>query len=49
MATANFIKDVIKETLFQVREQGWGLLDAFEEDYDKGVEMVYDAIRENYD
>ena len=49
MTREEFIKDVIKETLWQVREQGWDLLDAFDENTDKGVEMVYDKIKEDYE
>lgn len=48
MTTEEFVKDVIKETLYQVQEQGWDLLDAFNFDADNGVENVYDKIKENY-
>lgn len=48
MTREEFIKDVIKETLYQVQEQGWDLLDTFGFNADKGVEKVYDKIEENY-
>jgi hypothetical protein len=49
MTKKEFIKDVIKETLYQVQEQRWDLLDAFDMNTDKGVKMVYDKIKENYE
>lgn len=49
MNREDFIKDVINETLLQVQEQGWDLLDAYDENRDNGVQMVYDNIKENYE
>jgi hypothetical protein len=48
MTREEFVKDVIKETLYQVQEQGWDLLDTFDFNADEGVEKVYEEIKENY-
>ena len=46
MTKKELIKEVIKLTLFQVWSQGWDLLDVYDENTDKGVNMVYDKIKD---
>ena len=48
MTQEELVKDVIKETLYQVQEQGFDLLDVFDFNADDGVEKVYNKIKENY-
>lgn len=48
MNSENFIKSIIEDTLDQVQSQGWDLLDTYGENCIKGVEMVYEKIKENY-
>lgn len=46
MTKEEFIKKIIDLTLDQVREQGWDLLDAMENEQ---PDMVYNVIKENVD
>ena len=46
MTQEEFVKKIIDLTLDQVREQGWDLLDARENEQ---PDMVYNAIKEDVD
>lgn len=43
METEEFIKEIIGLTIDQVKEQGWDLLDAND---DEAVQMVFNAIKD---